>query len=247
MLIHSRFRWVVCQLDYLCDCAHDEERREALKKLPPDLPESYRRLLERMNRYSSRVQTVVRLCLHFIAFASPRLTILQLQQAVSTPEILGASLDAKNSVSEREISHRCSSLIRKSENGEYSEFAHFSVQEFLENEMALSGAAGQPNLLSYSISRPRSNTLLTTQCLRFLQLRNFEQQPSKSRDYIGIMQDRDQKYPFYNYSALRWLELTKDGLDDPLVLDLSRSLFHSSKTAWYLGYGSLSLCQREEG
>lgn len=98
LLIHSRFRWAVCQLDYLCDCAHDEERREALKKLPPDLPESYRRLLERVNRYSSRVRTVVQLCLHFIAFASPRLTILQLRQAVSTPEILGASLDAKNSV-----------------------------------------------------------------------------------------------------------------------------------------------------
>lgn len=188
----------------------------------------------------------MRLCLHFIAFASPRLTILKLRQAISTPEILGASLDSKNSVSEREISHRCSSLIRKSENGKYFEFAHFSVQEFLENEVALSGAAGQPDLHSYWISQPRSNTLLATQCLRFLQLRNFDQQPSKSQEYLVIMQDRDQKYPFYKYSALRWLELTKDGINDPLVLDLSRSLFHLSKTAQFSNW-AIEVCHFASG
>lgn len=48
-LMLYRFRWVVCQLNYFCDCLHDAERREALKKLPPDLPESYRWLRERVN------------------------------------------------------------------------------------------------------------------------------------------------------------------------------------------------------
>ncbi|KAK6712945.1 hypothetical protein SNK05_007394 [Fusarium graminearum] len=69
------FRWVVCQLDYLCDCAHDEERREALNKLPPDLPESYRRLLERVNRCSPRVQDMVKKCLHFLTINDAKLTI----------------------------------------------------------------------------------------------------------------------------------------------------------------------------
>jgi len=33
----SRFRWVSCQMDYLCECSTDRERRNALRKLPPDL------------------------------------------------------------------------------------------------------------------------------------------------------------------------------------------------------------------
>ncbi|OTA61458.1 hypothetical protein K449DRAFT_395525 [Hypoxylon sp. EC38] len=93
------FRWVVCQLDYLCNCAHDEERREALTKLPPNLSSSYRHLLERANRFSSKVQTMVQLCLHLIAFAEPKLLIIQLRQPVLTPEAPGAYLSARNTIS----------------------------------------------------------------------------------------------------------------------------------------------------
>ncbi|CAF3518057.1 unnamed protein product [Fusarium graminearum] len=82
------FRWVVCQLDYLCDCAHDEERREALNKLPPDLPESYRRLLERVNRCSPRVQDMVKKCLHFLTINDAKLTIeSQLMETTSSSPI----------------------------------------------------------------------------------------------------------------------------------------------------------------
>lgn len=35
------FRWVACQMDYLWECSTDRDRREALKKLPPDLPKSW--------------------------------------------------------------------------------------------------------------------------------------------------------------------------------------------------------------
>lgn len=98
-ITESRFRWVVCQLDYLCNCAHDQERREALGKLPPDLPESYRRLLERVNNCSVGVQNMVQMCLHFMTVADPKLTIVELRQAVSTPAI-GATLDESNIVPE---------------------------------------------------------------------------------------------------------------------------------------------------
>lgn len=222
-LILHRFRWVVCQIDYLCECAHDEERREALTKLPPTLTGSYRRLLERVNSCSPKVQAIVQLCLQFIAFAEPKLSIPQLRQAVSVSEVLGAHLDASNTITEHEISRRCSSLIRKSECGNYFEFAHFSVQEFLKDEVALSTTLG-PNLSQYLISRPRSNALLATQCLRFLQLKNFNS---------FVWRDRDRKYPFYQYSAREWLRLTRDGLD-AVTLNPAKSLFHPSKTKCFL-------------
>ncbi|KAH6893018.1 hypothetical protein B0T10DRAFT_604285 [Thelonectria olida] len=222
------FRWVVCQLDYLCDCAHDGERREALRQLPPDLPESYRRLLERVNRFSPRVQAMVQMCLSFIEFTSPRLTILELRQAVSTPDTLGATLDKSNTISEQEIARRCSSFIRKSEDGLYFEFAHFSVREFLGNEVIQSARGPE----SY-ISQERSRSLLACQCLRFLQLRNFQRQPTVSEKELSFAEERHEVYPFYHYSAIQWIDLTREGLND-LTLPLATTLFHPRKKAQFL-------------
>jgi len=224
---------VACQLDYLCDCAHDAERREALKSLPPDLPESYRRLLERVNRCSPQVQRIVQLCLRFIAFARRPLTILELRQAVSIPEEAGSTLDASNTISEQEISRRCSSLIRKTKDNLYFEFAHFSVQEFLENEGALAGTSLQPGLQSYLIDRQDFEESLAAQCLRCLQLINFNRQPTEVIETeLEVALERDKKYPFYKYSVRGWLDLTQRGLISPLLLDLARCLFHTSKTRY---------------
>ncbi|KAK7433346.1 hypothetical protein QQZ08_000285 [Neonectria magnoliae] len=179
------FRWVVCQLDYLCDCAHDGERREALKKLPPGLPESYRRLLERVDKCSPKVQDI--------------------RQAVSTPETLGATLGKSNTVSEQEILRRCSSLIRKSVDGMHFEFAHFSVTEFLEDEVALSQPLSTPGLDKYLISEANSRSLLAAQCLQFLQLKNFERQVSDSEEWDLVLK-RNEEYPFYQLAALWWFD-----------------------------------------
>ncbi|KAF5599961.1 hypothetical protein FPANT_2917 [Fusarium pseudoanthophilum] len=221
------FRWVVCQLDYLCNCAHDQERREALSKLPPDLPESYRRLLEKLNDCSLGVQNMVQMCLHFMAVAEPKLTIVELQQAVSTLPI-GGKLDQANTVPEYEILNRCSSLIRKSTDGKYFEFAHFSVREFLEDENAICQHAG---IEKYWIAQHTTNSLLTSQCLRFLQMENFDKWPSEE---VSATRQRDDTYPFYRHAALLWIKLTKDGLGDSNILDLAKSLFQPSKRAYFM-------------
>ncbi|KAK0726107.1 hypothetical protein B0H67DRAFT_642426 [Lasiosphaeris hirsuta] len=119
------------------------------------------------------------------------MTILQLRHAVSTPPILGSELNESNIISEEEISRRCSSLIRKSESTwewhmgidhSYSEFAHFSAQEFLENKASLARAQTRPSLESYHIDQHTSNLLLGSQYLRYLQVRNFDrvQTPSET-------------------------------------------------------------------
>ncbi|KAF4951699.1 hypothetical protein FSARC_12850 [Fusarium sarcochroum] len=83
------FRWVSCQLDYLCEFATDVDRREALKQLPPTLPSSYQRILETVDSRPFQIRKMVQLCLQFIAFFPERLTITELCQIVSTPETLG--------------------------------------------------------------------------------------------------------------------------------------------------------------
>ncbi|KAH7259564.1 uncharacterized protein BKA55DRAFT_300847 [Fusarium redolens] len=222
--------WVVCQLDYLCNCAHDQERREALSKLPPDLPESYRRLLERVNSCSVGVQNMVQMCLHFMAVADPKLTIVELRQAVSTPAI-GGTLDEGSIVPEYEIMKRCSSLIRKSTDGKYFEFAHFSVREFLEDEKAIFQTTG---IEKYWIAQPKMNSLLATQCLKFLQMENFDKMPDEPNQQVAATRQRDGSYPFYRHAALLWIKLTKDGLGESNILDLAKSLFQPSKRAYFM-------------
>ncbi|KAG5756927.1 hypothetical protein H9Q70_000467 [Fusarium xylarioides] len=224
------FRWVVCQIDYLCNCAHDQERREALTKLPLTLSESYCRLLEKVNEFSLGVQEMVRMCLHFMAIAEPKLTIVELRQAVSTLAI-GGKLDEGNIVPEYEILKRCSSLIRKSTDGKYFEFAHFSVREFLEDENAICQGT---NLEKYRIARQTTNTLLATQCLRFLQMENFDKLPKNPHEHFVATVQRDETYPFYRHAALLWIKLTKDGFGESGILDLAKSLFQPSKRAYFM-------------
>jgi hypothetical protein len=122
---------------------------------------------------------MVQMCLQFIAHFPKRLTIHQLREAVSTPSKIGSYLDEKNTVSEGEIAIGCSSLIRKSADGECFEFAHFSVREFLEDE-----SLGQtPELNMYRVSKSENYCILATQCVKYLQLKNFDRQPSKSTEW----------------------------------------------------------------
>ncbi|EMT62614.1 hypothetical protein FOC4_g10006238 [Fusarium odoratissimum] len=89
---------------------------------------------------------------------------------------------------------KCSSLIRKSTNGKYFEFAHFSVREFLEDEKAISQTTG---IEKYWIARSMTNFLLARQCLRFLQMENFDKMPDEPNKQVAATRQRDNSYPFY--------------------------------------------------
>ncbi len=175
------------------------------------------------------------MCLQFIAFASPSLTVLQLQQAVSTPETLGVSLDTSNLISEEEIGRRCTSLIRKSkdvEDRECFEFSHFSVKEFLTDLSLLDS----PTLNIYHLTESRSYKVLASQCLRFLQLKNFERQPESSKEEADHRSSRNSENPFYEHAAMTWPEYARNHLDDPLLFNLACSLFQRPKTAHFLAW-----------
>lgn len=172
------------------------------------------------------------MCLHLIAFASPKLTILQLQQAVSICETHDVCLDDSNLISEYEIASRCSSLIRKSENGNHFEFSHFSVQEFLTSATLRSS----PALGRYFLSKSGSHTLIATQCLRFLQLKNFERRPESSKMEAAHISRRIREYPFYEYAAVLWPNFARGRFQDSLLSNVANSLFQRPKTAHFLAW-----------
>lgn len=184
---------------------------------------------------------MVQKCLLFIAYSKPKLTIVELVQAVSTPNVVGAKLDKSNTITEREIMRRCSSLIRKSENGKYLEFAHFSVQEFLENKTALLKSASKTSLEAYFVSRDIGERTIAAQCLRFVQLKNFDEFPASEEHAAALCVSREEHFPFYHKAALMWLKSTNDifeddDADNANILELMKFLFHPRKTSHFTNW-----------
>ncbi|KAF4472043.1 Ankyrin repeat [Fusarium albosuccineum] len=208
----------------------DADRWLALNELPPTLPETYLRLLQRINKRPLRVRKMVQRCLQFIAFFMP-MPIEALCQALSTPEVIGAKLDDTNTVSERDIALCCSSLIRKTADGESFEFAHFSVREFLEHE----SLSQTTELATYRLVKSDGEAQLALQCLRFLQMSNFDE-----KSLACLLSDSHEAGGGTNlpsfcwYAAIGLLELTTEGFHNALVLDAAKSLFHSPGSSNFL-------------
>ncbi|KAI1413171.1 ankyrin [Hypoxylon sp. FL1857] len=221
------FRWVACQLDHLQECVSDKDCREALKKLPPDLNETYLRILKRIPQNRTRL---VQLVLHFVAFAFPKLSIEQLRELLSVPED-GGFLEPSGLVRESSIRRLCSSLIRKSNDEECFEFAHFSVQEFLQNESLLKDQFEQ-----FLISKSRCNRLMATHCLRYLQLENFDRHPVATKDEQKYREIRAVNYPLYSYAAENWLRFASREWADEGIVELAKELFSPRKTAKFTSW-----------
>lgn len=235
MLIVLRFRWVACQIEYLCGFSSDFERRQALRHLPPTLHETYIRLVQRLSTLPRSTQSKIQMCFNFIAFCPERLSIMQLREAISTPVAAGSCLDNENLISEEDITFMCGSFIRKSADGIFFEFAHFSVREFLEDP----ALRGTPNLERYSISREKSYEMLAVKSLSFLQLTNFEfDVPDKEVLLEKVttisLCSSSEVHAFHHLAARFSLQLTKHRPSDEVIKNLMRSLFHPCKSSRFL-------------
>lgn len=232
----SRFRWVACQLDYLCGFSSDFERREALGHLPPTLHETYLRVLQRLTKLPAQTQSKIQMCFQFIAFCPIKLYTIQLREAISTPELPGSYLNEDNMVSEDDISSMCGSLLKKSADEKFFEFAHFSVREFLEH----TSLAETPSMENYRISQSECYRLLATQSLRYLQLSNFILDPldmDNVREHSNIISAKNREgYSFHRLAATYSLQITADVDSSSILHGLMNSLFDPSKTSCFVLY-----------
>ncbi|WQF85414.1 Putative fungal domain of STAND protein [Colletotrichum destructivum] len=236
------FRWVACQLDHLGECDSDQDCRDALKSLPPTLNDSYVRILERIPRTKTKT---IQLALNSIAYASPKLTIHQLRQILSVPE-KGGPLNQRAVIREEAITRYCSSFVRKSNDGLYLEFSHFSVQEFLET-------ASLPNsdLEIFRVSKQRAFSLLAIECLKFIQLENFSRasvdtgKKDDTKREQNRISTRDREFPAYEHAAGRWPIYARGEWEDARIVDLTKSLFRPSKTTSFTSW-AISIVEQYE-
>ncbi|TVY46775.1 Vegetative incompatibility protein [Lachnellula occidentalis] len=221
------FRWVACQMDYLCECSSDRDRRQALKQLPPDLPSSYERILERVNRSNKQNQRLVRNALHWIVYAevsytpnclkAPNRTGARGNRPLTTTQLLQALavqsgdtvFDSSGTTTEEELLHWCSSLVRRNRSSTGLELAHFTVKEFLiSSDLIL-----QPQYIEYRLSGDHS--LLAEACVTFLSCTSFDDQSISSIDpgslfptecfLKEVWEPFKDKFDFFEYAASQWI------------------------------------------
>jgi hypothetical protein len=128
-LIYDRFRWVACQLDYLCECSTNSDRRKALHKLPPDIP-SYLRILERVNTSIVENRILGSKTLHWLAYSYTPLTTTQLLQALAVT-FHDDCFDSDAMPTEEMLLHWCSSLVRRNRRGTGPELVSVKIIYFL--------------------------------------------------------------------------------------------------------------------
>ncbi|KAG5657930.1 hypothetical protein KAF25_007963 [Fusarium avenaceum] len=226
------FRWVTCQLHHLCELPTDRARREALGKLPPTLFETYERILNNIESRSEAVRRLVQRSLLLISIKYPnkRLSSRALCEAISISET-SDSLELDEIVDEQEVLRWCGSLVRLSQKDflcqQTFQFAHFTVQEFLER--GEKGDDKHPLLGIYGISETKADILFMRLAIRFLTMRNFEKFPTveyvQSGDWDKMLESR----PFYKPASFYWI--TGAHLDgDQKTQDLLSRLFHIEKT-----------------
>jgi ankyrin repeat protein len=221
-LTQQRFRWVACQMDFLCECSSDRDRREALEKLPPDLPSSYLRILERANKASSATQSLVSRTLQWICYAKQPLSTSQFLQALSI-QIGDTDFDPSAKPTEDDVLHWCSSLVRLNKSLERIEFAHFTVEEFLS---AIDPVAN-PEFAQYQLSNRRADIMIAQTCLICLNWKSLEilPIPTDEEEFHLQMENITDVYPFYRYASHNWDSHARKHLDEAQLVELTYSLF----------------------
>ena len=211
-----RFRWVACQLDYLCELPNDKARIVALEKLPPNLFETYERILERIMARSEDVQKIVERTLRWTIGAVERLTIPQLIEAIAIEEN-EKCLDEYAIIEEGEIFRYCSCLVRKAADADCVELAHFTVEEFLK----AIDPEQSPRLFRFAHLRKTVDVVLGRTCLTYLTYDDFAKAKVQETFWVS-------KNPFWTYAATQWhVHIAKDW-DNKLVQGLMRRFFHYS-------------------
>lgn len=221
------FRWVACQLDYLCELNTDKAIRRGLNSLPPTLFATYERILDRVNASNSDTQRLVQRVLTWIVCSKKPLSTKELLEAVSISEG-DTELDHDAMPDEEGILKWCSSLVRRTPDGDKLELAHFTVEEFL---LAIDGSEPRSPYARYKISHKEENLVLAKLCLTYLLFEDFQ-----DIEWTGMEELKDflDEYSFYGYCSAYWSDHSLAHRADAGLLDLVENLFDPSKTGNFI-------------
>ncbi|KUJ07771.1 uncharacterized protein LY89DRAFT_742543 [Mollisia scopiformis] len=221
------FRWVSCQLDYLCSLRTDALKNKALKSLPPGLEETYERILQQVNQEDITIQRMVQRTLQWTVSSLARISKTALSHAISI-EDNDRIIDLDSVYEEEDILMYCSSLIRRSADGEYFEMAHFTVKEYL-SKLPIEGA----DCSDYSQAQQFVFPQLAITCLNYLLLDSFN---GSIIEDLETWKDQSNKYPFREHAVEYWTKYAQEHMQNDRVSELSQHLFGASRGGCFLSW-----------
>lgn len=223
-----RFRWVVCQMDYLCELPHDAARRKALNALPPTLHATYERILQRINKCNKDVQQLVQRSLRWLVCSKAHLSSVALCEAISI-ETGDNDLDRNRISDENEVLRWCSSLVRRSALGDSLELAHFTVKEFL-----MTGIDPRDEEFGlYCFGLEADGAELAEKCLTYL---SFQECTSEKIIERRKALQNDEACSLRQYAVRYWPDHARKNLSKPVVMSLVRELLHPLKLNTFMSW-----------
>jgi hypothetical protein len=177
------------------------------------------------------------MALNFIAFAIPPLPIPLLEHAISVQAFPSArgKFEPGDVIRQDTVAELCSSLIRRSQDGLYFEFAHYSVREFLDSEEL------DPAWDCFRVSEATCARLLAIQCLRYILLDNFNRSPEATIESIVAMAQDNDGHVFYEYASIYWVMYARGQWSNPEVVGLAATLFDPHKTPLFTRWATTVL------
>ncbi|KAH9980857.1 ankyrin repeat-containing domain protein [Lactifluus volemus] len=215
---NGMFRWVVCQLDRLCQ-AFSSSIRKILDDLPVTLDETYIRILQDIPEEKWEHANRILQCV-FVSFRPLQVEELAEVLAVQfeAEEIPDLITDWRLDDPEDALLSACSSLIAivRVDDSRVVEFSHFSVKEFLISNR-LSTSQGR-NVSRYHIAPEPAHIILAQACLgTLLHLGD------------GTNKNRLKEYPLALYAAEKWVDHARfENVSSSIRVGMEQ-LFDSSK------------------
>ncbi|KAI0858236.1 hypothetical protein F4860DRAFT_486660 [Xylaria cubensis] len=224
---NGMFRWVACQLDYL-EGLGKIGRKNALDELPPTLDKTYNRILAKSlsRRGNNFAKEVTRMTLHWLCLDRHSLTVVQLCEALTLALKQGKrSTNKGHLIDEQEIARYCSSLVRKNDDGDRFELAHFTVKEYLYT-IDTSSKLGE-----FIYSESEAAESLAVVSLKCILLPDFSRRLPVNglpEEIAFMILERLSNHPFYSYAVLFWTRQPQSH-EAPSIRKLLKDLFGQRK------------------
>ena len=251
--------WVRAQIDYLQRLPTDKEKRKALKDLPPDLPQTYVRILETIDctypiQTKKFIQRLLKwLMLHKLESESHDadsgyfLTSRVLRQAICI-ENNRERLSDSEMPSEEQILGWLGCLVRKSKSADTIELSHFTIEEFLRMDPEnVSSAVARKYLVQHN-----DHNYLLQVCLTHLMNEDFRSMKCSMLSGLRSFRRDD---PLYAYAAMHLIEYVCEltgrstGMNEEVTCIMQMFLstpVHEAFLLWHRFYSELSVLNLSE-
>lgn len=235
------------QIDSICFEKTDEAILTALEDLPKDLPDTFNRILRKLQHSNAADPQFCQNIFSLLAAAQRPFTLEELREAVSVKP--GETIwDASKLVNDmlKSLFNSCGSLVAVDEEYLTVHFTHHSVKQHILSKPT------DPDMRKHHVNMEKADLYLGDIIVTYLNFRIFDRQLTKSNstlspqaiDYPSAILESLPRSNFANRLAVKLLKTRKDpGLDVQGHLKIAAGIVDESKKQTQPAHSLLSYAQ----